>query len=191
MNPGNPQHWRQVEELYHSALEREPGERASFLAEACFGDEELRREVEALLQQGAGPTFTRLRGSMRAQLAAGFQLGQYRIEAILGAGGMGVVYRASDSKLGRQVAIKVLPKAYCEDPERLARFEHEARMLAALDHPNIGAIHGLEEAGGIRLSGAATGSRRNPRSQAGCRTVGDRTSAAPLRPGRRGARIRA
>src|ERR1700687_4074879 len=150
MNPGNPQHWRQVEELYHSALEREPGERASFLAEACFGDEELRREVEVLLQQGAGPTFTRLSGSTRAQLAAGSQLGQYRIEAILGAGGMGVVYRASDSKLGRQVAIKVLPKAFCEDPERLARFEHEARMLAALDHPNIGAIHGLEEAGGIR-----------------------------------------
>ena len=146
----NPEHWRQVEELYHSALEREPGERARFLAEACFGDEELRREVEVLLQQGAGPTLTQFTGSMRAQLAAGSQLGQYRIEAILGAGGMGVVYRASDSKLGRQVAIKVLPKAFCEDPERLSRFEHEARMLAALDHPNIGAIHGLEEAGGIR-----------------------------------------
>jgi len=64
--------------------------------------------------------------------------------------GMGVVYRAADSKLGRQVAIKVLPESYARDPERLARFEREARLLAALNHPNIAAIHGLEEAGGVR-----------------------------------------
>jgi hypothetical protein len=74
----DPERWQQVERLYHAALEREPGEQARFLAEACFGDEELRREVEVLLQQGAGPTFTQLSGSTRAQLAAGSQLGQYR-----------------------------------------------------------------------------------------------------------------
>ena len=79
----------------------------------------------------------------------GQSLGHYRIEDQLGAGGMGVVYRATDSKLGRQVAIKVLPEKFARDPERLARFEREARLLAALNHPNIAAIHGLEEAGGV------------------------------------------
>jgi serine/threonine protein kinase len=76
-------------------------------------------------------------------------LHHYRIEEQLGAGGMGVVYRATDTKLGRQVAIKVLPETFTKDPERLARFKREARMLAALNHPNIAAIHGLEEAGGV------------------------------------------
>ncbi len=77
----------------------------------------------------------------------GQNLGHYRIEAQLGAGGMGVVYRATDTKLGRQVAIKVLPELFAKDPERLARFKREAQMLAALNHPNIAAIHGLEESG--------------------------------------------
>lgn len=79
----------------------------------------------------------------------GQTLGHYRIEAELGAGGMGVVYRATDSKLGRQVAIKVLPAGFAEHPERLARFEREARLLASLNHPNIACIHGLEESGGL------------------------------------------
>jgi len=78
----------------------------------------------------------------------GRNLGHYRVEEELGRGGMGVVYRATDSKLGRQVAIKVLPESFAKDPERLARFEREARMLAALNHPHIAAIYGLEESGG-------------------------------------------
>jgi serine/threonine-protein kinase len=80
----------------------------------------------------------------------GSQLGAYQIETVLGAGGMGVVYRATDSKLGRQVAIKLLPEGFAEDPDRLARFEREARTLAALNHPNIGAIHGLEQSKDLR-----------------------------------------
>jgi len=81
----------------------------------------------------------------------GQSLGHYRIEEQIGAGGMGVVFRAADTKLGRQVAIKVLPESFAQDPERLARFEREARMLAALNHPNIAAIHGLEEDQGTRF----------------------------------------
>ena len=75
----------------------------------------------------------------------------YRVQALLGAGGMGEVYRARDTKLQRDVAVKFLPHAFTSDPDRLARFESEARMLAALNHPNIGAIYGFEEADGLRF----------------------------------------
>ena len=81
----------------------------------------------------------------------GTSLGGYHLQALLGAGGMGEVYRARDAKLGRDVAIKILPRAFTSDPDRLARFEREARMLAALNHPNICAIYGFEEADGIRF----------------------------------------
>ncbi len=78
----------------------------------------------------------------------GKELSHFRITAVLGEGGMGAVYRAKDSRLDREVAIKVLPEAFTADPERLARFEREAKLLAALNHPNVGAIHGFEEAQG-------------------------------------------
>ena len=81
----------------------------------------------------------------------GTSLGGYQLQALLGAGGMGEVYRAHDAKLGRDVAIKILPSAFTSNPDRLARFEREARMLAALNHPNICAIYGFEEADGIRF----------------------------------------
>ena len=80
----------------------------------------------------------------------GQRFGSYTIRALLGAGGMGEVYRAHDETLGRDVAIKVLPPAFTADPERRARFEREARMLATLNHPHIGAIYGVEEADGVR-----------------------------------------
>jgi serine/threonine protein kinase len=83
-------------------------------------------------------------------LAPGTRLGPYEVTALIGAGGMGEVYRARDTQLGRDVAIKILPRAFASDSERLARFEREARSLAALNHPNIGAIYGLEDADGIR-----------------------------------------
>ena len=82
---------------------------------------------------------------------AGTSLGGYQLRALLGAGGMGEVYQAHDPKLGRDVAIKILPSAFTSHPDRLARFEREARMLAALNHPNICAIYGFEEADGIRF----------------------------------------
>src|ERR1700693_1773259 len=78
-------------------------------------------------------------------LAAGTHVGSYEVLAPLGAGGMGEVYRAHDTELGRDVAIKVLPEAFAHDPERLARFQREAKMLASLNHPNIATIHGFEQ----------------------------------------------
>src|SRR6266540_3922532 len=83
-------------------------------------------------------------------LAAGARLGSYEILSALGAGGMGEVYRARDTKLGRDVALKILPDAFASDPDRLARFTREAQTLASLNHPNIAHIHGLEESGGVR-----------------------------------------
>ena len=80
-------------------------------------------------------------------LAAGTRLGAYEIQSALGAGGMGEVYRARDTKLNRAVAIKILPEAFVTDRDRVARFEREAQLLAALNHPNIAAIYGLEKSG--------------------------------------------
>src|ERR1700681_3847111 len=82
-------------------------------------------------------------------IPSGTRLGPYEILSAIGAGGMGEVYRAHDDKLGRDVAVKVLPANFANDPERLARFQREARMLAALNHPNIATIYGLEQADGV------------------------------------------
>src|SRR4026207_2272490 len=82
-------------------------------------------------------------------VAPGTRIGPYEIVSMLGAGGMGEVYRARDTRLDRQVALKFLPSPFIGDPERRARFAREARLLATLNHPNIGSIHGLEEAGGL------------------------------------------
>ena len=84
-------------------------------------------------------------------IVSGTRLGPYTILAAIGAGGMGEVYRARDTKLGREVAIKTLPDAFARDPERLARFRREAQLLASLNHPNIAAIYGLEESGGVQF----------------------------------------
>ena len=83
-------------------------------------------------------------------LTVGSRLGHYDVTALIGEGGMGQVYQATDTKLKRQVALKILPEAFSADPERLARFQREAEVLASLNHPNIAAIHGLEEADGVR-----------------------------------------
>ena len=83
-------------------------------------------------------------------LTLGSRIGQYEIRSLIGAGGMGEVYRARDTKLNRDVALKVLPDSFANDPDRLARFQREAQVLASLNHPNIAHIHGLEDSGGVR-----------------------------------------
>ena len=83
-------------------------------------------------------------------LQPGARLGPYQVETSLGAGGMGEVYRASDSRLNRRVALKVFPAAFAGDSERMARFQREAQVLASLNHPNIATLYGLEESGGTR-----------------------------------------
>jgi eukaryotic-like serine/threonine-protein kinase len=150
--------WQQIEQLYHSALEREGNQRAAFLREACAGDDALRQEVESLLAQEKGAGFLEAPALEAAAKIfdedpgaslIGRQIGSYQVVWLLGAGGMGEVYQARDTKLGRNVALKVLPAAFVHDPERLSRFQREARMLASLNHPNIATIHGLEQSDGV------------------------------------------
>jgi Tol biopolymer transport system component len=155
-----PERWRQVTEVFHGARSRDTEARVHYLDDACAGDQALRDEVNAMLDAHHDP------GSFGDQpvsgspdevrrLETGVMVGPYRVERVIGAGGMGEVYRARDMKLGRDVAIKVLPGVFLADPERLTRFEREARMLAALNHPHIGAIYGFEEGDPSPSSGSA------------------------------------
>ena len=139
MSP-SPERWRLLEELYRAAVERAPVERAAFLREAC-PDEELRREVESLLGF-EGKDDTLMRHSPWASspgIQPGMRLGPYEIESRLGAGGMGEVWKARDTRLGRSVAVKVSKTEFSK------RFEREARAIAALNHPNIAQVYDVGE----------------------------------------------
>jgi serine/threonine protein kinase len=147
--PGDAR-WEKVEQIYNAALERPEAERAAFLGEACGGDEELRRDLESLLgyAQGAGD-FLEPPAPAASVLAAGRCISNYRVISKLGAGGMGEVYLAEDTRLGRRVALKVLPRELAGDPARKARLIHEARAASALNHPNIVTLHDIGSEGGI------------------------------------------
>ena len=156
-----PERWQRIEELFHAARALPDDARLAFLADACPDDHAMQLEVGALLGDSTSDDGF-LDGSGiagAAQVAAkttvtamvGRSLGGYSLQTLLGAGGMGEVYRARDATLQRDVAIKILPRAFTSDPTWLARFEREARMLAALNHPNICAIYGVEEIDGIRF----------------------------------------
>ena len=147
--------WPRLKEAFEGARALALDARPAYLAEVCNGDEALRHEVELLLahhDQAASFLETPAMpfdDSLVAKSLEGQCIGPYQVSALIGTGGMGEVYRAHDAKLGRDVAIKVLPPMFTADRERVARFDSEARMLAALNHPHIGAIYGLEEAGGM------------------------------------------
>jgi len=155
--------WSRVKEVFQAALEQKPEERAAFLLRTCGDDLTLRTEVESLLasleQAGSfverpaiqalapseGRATSRILDDTRRALQPGDSLGPYKVVAFVGAGGMGEVYRARDAKLNRDVALKVLPDAFAADPDRLARFQREAQVLASLNHQNIGHVYGLED----------------------------------------------
>lgn len=145
--------WEQVDRLLESALEREPGQRAAFLREVCAGDERLLREAESLLSshQQAGDFLERPALAVaserfavkRAESLVGRNIGPYELLSLLGSGGMGEVYRATDTRLNRSVAIKLLSADSNLDERRLQYFEREARLASALNHPNIVTIYDI------------------------------------------------
>ena len=145
----NPDSWERAAEVFDAALRLQPNERSAFLDEACSGQDTLRERVEGLLanheEAQADGFLARAPAVNSMQLPRGTQLAHYEIVEPIGKGGMGEVYRATDSKLGRDVAIKVLPEEFAQDQERVDRFEREARFLAQLNHPNIATLYGLEE----------------------------------------------
>jgi eukaryotic-like serine/threonine-protein kinase len=137
-----PERWEQIRDVLGKALELAPGERSAFLNRACLSDPSLRQEVDTLIDSSDDVRSSFLQSStLRVTLTSGTKLGDYEVKSMLGSGGMGEVYRARDSRLGRDVAIKVLPSLLSADTERLRRFEQEARAAAALNHPNILAVH--------------------------------------------------
>ena len=151
-----PERWREIERLYHAALERSPEERAAFLTDACGHDAALRREVDSLLEyQSRARDFIETPAGGRRLSAAvrrlgtsvipgrfvGRVFGSYELKALIAAGGMGEVYRAVDPRLNRTVAIKTLHEHLSDDPERIERFNREARIISSLNHPHICTLH--------------------------------------------------
>src|SRR5439155_19423676 len=150
-----PERFRQVEQLFESALEREASQRAAFLQEACAADPPLRRQVEALLaSHEQAPNFLETLTLQvlalpltegEAQSMAGQHIGPYELLREIGRGGMGEVYLAQNQRLGRQVALKFLPVSFQDDPDRRARLLTEARAASSLHSPQITTIHDIGE----------------------------------------------
>ena len=151
--------WKQIERVYNKVFDTSADKRSALLDETCAGDPDLRREVESLLSASDDPaTFlsrqelqghiSRLASEPAAQVV-GSTVGHYHVLSFLGAGAMGEVYLARDSILDRQVALKLLPEQYTQDPERVARFVREAKAASSLNHPNIITIHEIGQANGI------------------------------------------
>jgi serine/threonine-protein kinase len=155
----NSGRWQRVGEIYHEALALDSDARPAYLDRSCRGDPDLRREVESLLARASDAadfletTALELAGRVLAAdppaLTVGQRFGQYEIRAFIGSGGMGEVYRAYDTRLERDVAIKCLPESITTVSSARARLEREARLLATLNHSNIGAIYGVAEADGV------------------------------------------
>ena len=148
MEPGR---WGRITDIYHATIARPPEERASFLGEECHGDESLRKQVEAMVKshERSGDFIESPAFAIAPELLIdeptvdliGQSIGHYRIESLLGVGGMGEVYLARDERLGRKVALKLLPEHLTADETQLSRFKTEARTASALNHPNILTVH--------------------------------------------------
>ena len=175
--------WKKVNDLFESAIERAPEERAAFLDESCHGDEGMRREVESLLTSHERaenfievPAFEvapELVTNDKAGALVGKLIGHYRIESLIGVGGMGEVYLARDERLGRKAALKLLPHSLTTDETQLSRFKNEARSASALNHPNILTVYEIGAEGdrqfiatefieGVTLRASIASGRMNP-----------------------------
>ena len=145
-----PERWRQVTELFHAARSRDASARAGYLEHACAGDRALRAEVDAMLAAHHDPGGFGDRpvsGSIDdvRRLETGAMVGPYRIDRLIGAGGMGEVYKARDTRLDRTVAIKILPETLAADPQFRERFDREARAISQLTHPHICTLYDVGE----------------------------------------------
>src|ERR1051325_6171919 len=154
MSNSDPQRWQRVKEIFDGALERHGAEREAFLDRACDGDIDVREEVESLLRsyEVAGsfmeaPAVAQAADDLATEqkLTPGQRIKHYQIVNLIGEGGMGEVYLATDTILGRRVALKVLPTFVSKDPERLRRFTQEARAASRLSHPNVCVVHEIGE----------------------------------------------
>ena len=156
-----PERWEQVKEIFNSAIHYRPEERSLFISQACSGDEELRSEVESLIasheQSGSfidQPAFqaaATLLVNDKAELQPGQTVASYEVISFINRGGMGEVYLAEDKRLGRKVALKLLPASFTTDEDRLRRFEQEASAASALNHPNIITIYEISEVAGSHI----------------------------------------
>lgn len=154
-----PERWQQIETLYHDALEQAPAARSAFLRQACGEDALLHSEVESLLashdqaasfiESSPDDVVAGMMAEKQTSSMIGRTLGHYQISSLLGAGGMGEVYRARDLRLDRDVAVKILPEHLAQDAEALRRFEREAKAVAALSHPNILSIFDFGSEDGV------------------------------------------
>jgi serine/threonine-protein kinase len=140
--------WSRIKALFQAVIDRDPADRDAVLDDACGGDAALKQRVESLLSAHAAAGGFAERPAIEVLDALPGGAGAYQLQSLLGAGGMGEVYRARDMTLGRDVAIKILPPIFVADPDRLLRFDREARVLASLSHPNICAIHGIADING-------------------------------------------
>ncbi|MEO5822757.1 MAG: protein kinase [Vicinamibacteraceae bacterium] len=153
--PLTPDRWSRIADLYDAAAALPKDQRDRFLADACAGDASLLADVASLVAQDQVASPLDRPVSMADELfvlppalTIGASLGPYVVEGVLGTGGMGEVYLARDTRLGRRVALKVLPEELADDPDRRARFQREAQVLAALNHPHIAALFGFEDRDG-------------------------------------------
>src|SRR6476620_1031440 len=180
-----PELWQRITDLFDEAMTRGPKERIVFLEEACAGDRDLRKQVERLvksheksgdfLESSAFAVAPELLTDDRASASVGELIGHYRIESLIGVGGMGEVYLARDERLGRKVALKLLPKRLTADEAQLSRFKTEARSASALNHPNILTVYEIGAEGnrqfiatefieGVTLRASLACGRMNPKA---------------------------
>src|SRR6266516_4345734 len=154
-----PERWQQLKHIFQSALERNPAERSAFLNQACADDPALRSQVESLIasHDQAGDSIEAMAAEAATEMLdddraiVGKQIGHYQVLSNIGRGGMGEVFLAQDTSLGRKVALKLLRSDFTRIEERLRRFQQEARAASALNHPNILTIHEIGHDGSLHF----------------------------------------